>query len=257
MTSGQSFEGQVIAITGGASGIGLATSQLLVSRGASVSICDIDDSALSHVESLFKDQASRIQLTRVDVSKRAEVDEWISATVSRFGKLTGAVNCAGVIGKHHGLRAITELEDDQWDLIMDINLKGMMNSMRAELRNIGPGGSVVCVTSIQSTLGFAKHAAYNASKHGVLGLVRCAALEMGPKNIRVNGVAPGLIDTPLVAKRDHFMGFNSIENVREAALQRAGKPEEVANVIVFLLSNEASYVNGANYAVDGARETAI
>jgi NAD(P)-dependent dehydrogenase (short-subunit alcohol dehydrogenase family) len=164
-----SMQGKVIAITGGASGIGLATAKLLHSRGASISIADVDPDALEATATFFNRGDSvntdeRLLLTRVDVSKRAEVDEWIQATVSRFGRLDGAAFLAGVIGRHHGTKTVQELEDDQWDLIMRVNLTGMMYSLRAALKAIENGGSVVCASSVQGTLGFAKHAAYSASK---------------------------------------------------------------------------------------------
>ena len=207
------FDGKVIALTGGASGIGLATSKILHARGASISIGDIDQAALDNAASLLKDEGSgRVMLTRLDVTNRNAVDTWIGSTVERFGKLDGAANCAGVIGKHHGTRKVEELEDDQWDLIVScgetgsracsgsnpltsilqigVNLTGMMYSLRAELQAIKGPGSVVCVGSVQGTMGFAKHAAYVASKHGVHGLVRSAAKEVGERKIRVNIVAP-------------------------------------------------------------------
>ena len=187
------FQGKTIALTGGASGIGLATSQILYSRGANIAIADIDQSALDNASTLFKSQderESRLMLTKLDVTNRSEVDSWISSVVSKFGSLDGAANCAGVIGKHHGTRTVEQLVDDQWDLIMGVNLTGMMYCLRAELRAIKGPGSVVCVSSVQGTMGFAKHAAYAASKHGVLGLVRSAAKEVGERTVRVNAVAP-------------------------------------------------------------------
>ena len=187
------FQGKTIALTGGASGIGLATSQILYSRGANIAIADIDQSALDNASTLFKPQdegESRVMLTKLDVTNRSAVDTWISSVVSKFGRLHGAANCAGVIGKHHGTRTVEQLEDDQWDLIMGVNLTGMMYCLRAELRAIKGPGSVVCVSSVQGTMGFAKHAAYAASKHGVLGLVRSAAKEVGERAVRVNAVTP-------------------------------------------------------------------
>jgi NAD(P)-dependent dehydrogenase (short-subunit alcohol dehydrogenase family) len=124
------------------------------------------------------------------VSKRPSVEDWITSITSHFGKLDGAANCAGVIGKHHGTRKLEDIEDDQWDLIIGVNLTGMMYCMRAQLKAIKGPGSVVCVSSVQGTIGFAKHAAYAASKHGILGLVKSAAKEVGEREIRVNAVNP-------------------------------------------------------------------
>jgi NAD(P)-dependent dehydrogenase (short-subunit alcohol dehydrogenase family) len=124
------------------------------------------------------------------VSKRPSVEDWITSITSHFGKLDGAANCAGVIGKHHGTRKLEDLEDEQWDLIIGVNLTGMMYCMRAQLKAIKGPGSVVCVSSVQGTIGFAKHAAYAASKHGILGLVKSAAKEVGEREIRVNAVNP-------------------------------------------------------------------
>lgn len=184
------MQGNVFAVTGGASGIGLATARILHARGASVGIGDIDPAALENARNTFKDDLDRVLLTQLDVSKRSSVESWISEIVSKFGKLDGAANCAGVIGKHHGTRTLEHQEDDQWDLIIGVNLTGMMYAMRTELGAIKGPGSVVCVSSVQGTMGFAKHAAYTASKHGILGLVRSAAKEVGERGIRVNAVAP-------------------------------------------------------------------
>jgi NAD(P)-dependent dehydrogenase (short-subunit alcohol dehydrogenase family) len=184
------MQGKVFALSGGASGIGLGTAQILHARGASIGIGDVDQAALDNTAKTFHEGSDRVLLTKLDVTKRSSVESWISAIVSKFGKLDGAANCAGVIGKHHGTRAVEELEDDQWDLIIGVNLTGMMYCMRAELAAIKGPGSVVCVSSIQGTMGFAKHGAYVASKHGILGLVRTAAKEVGERNIRVNAVAP-------------------------------------------------------------------
>jgi len=193
MTRDSDLQGKVFAISGGASGIGLATAEILHRRGASVSIGDIDPEALeaaSTSNATFQTNPDRVLCTSLDVSKRASVEDWITSIVSKFGKLDGAANCAGVIGKHHGTRKLEDIEDDQWDLIMGVNLTGMMYCMRAQLKAIKGPGSVVCVSSVQGTIGFAKHAAYAASKHGILGLVKSAAKEVGERGVRVNAVNP-------------------------------------------------------------------
>ena len=183
------FEGKVVALTGGASGIGLATAQNIHSRGASIAIADVDQAALDKAAEIFKG-SERVLLTKLDVTDRKAVDSWIASVVEKFGKLSGAANCAGIIGKHHGTRKITEIEDDQWDLLLAVNLTGMMYCLRAELQKIEDFGSIVCIASIQGAMGFAKHSAYVATKHGVIGLVKSAAKEFGERNIRVNAVNP-------------------------------------------------------------------
>lgn len=191
MSRDSDFQGKVIALTGGASGIGLATSEIIHRRGGSVSIADIDQAALDNAASILKAKGEdRLMLTKLDVTDRKAVDGWIQSTVQHFGKLDGAANCAGVIGKHHGTRKVEELEDDQWDLIIGVNLTGMMYSLRAELQAIKGEGSIVCVSSVQGLMGFAGHGAYTVSKHGMLGLVRTAAKESGGRGVRVNSICP-------------------------------------------------------------------
>jgi NAD(P)-dependent dehydrogenase (short-subunit alcohol dehydrogenase family) len=148
-----SLDGKIIALTGGASGIGLATAKLISSRGATVCIGDVDPKALEAVEAHFSSLKVPYLVSKVDVSKRADVDKWIDDIVEKYGRLDGAANCAGIIGKHHGLRAISELEDDEWDKIIAVNLTGMMYSMRAELKKISDFGSIVNVSSIQGLIG--------------------------------------------------------------------------------------------------------
>jgi NAD(P)-dependent dehydrogenase (short-subunit alcohol dehydrogenase family) len=193
MNRNNDLQGKVFAISGGASGIGLATAEILHRRGASVAIGDIDPETLqaaSNSNAILQTDPARVVCTSLDVSKRPSVEDWISGIVEKFGKLDGAANCAGVIGKHHGTRKLEDLEDGQWDLIIGVNLTGMMYCMRAQLKAIKGPGSVVCVSSVQGTIGFAKHAAYAASKHGILGLVKSAAKEVGERGVRVNAVNP-------------------------------------------------------------------
>lgn len=142
---------------------------MLYEQQARISIADIDQEALDAASAYFNNgdlvnRDKRVFLKCVDVGNANEVNEWITDTVERFGKLHGAANIAGVIGKHHGLKDVGDLEDDQWDLIVRVNLTGMMYSLRAELNNVYDGGSLVCVSSIAGQVGFAKHAAYSASK---------------------------------------------------------------------------------------------
>jgi NAD(P)-dependent dehydrogenase (short-subunit alcohol dehydrogenase family) len=229
---GLPLEGKVFAITGGASGIGLASAKSLAQKGAIVCIADVDQAALDSAGSFFTSQKRSFKTSILDVSKRSDVESWIGSIVSEFGRLDGAANVAGIIGKGHGRDAVADLDDNEWDRIIAVNLTGMMFCLRAELNRVVDGGSIVNVASIHGTkgmsppdpacpipksstdchqphpiahtftfvLGFARHAAYDASKHGVIGLTKAAAQENGLREVRVNAVAPGSIYTPLMQK---------------------------------------------------------
>lgn len=251
---------KVIAITGGASGIGLATASMLLTRGATVCIGDIIPSTLetakTTLSALLSDSNSSssqakgtFHLSQLDVSKVQEVDAWIAGIVKEHGRLDGAANCAGVIGKKHGITKLVELEDEEWERIIGVNLTGLMYCLRAELRAVASGGSIVNVSSIQGVMGFPGSAAYVASKHGVIGLTRAAAKEVGDREIRVNAVTPGSIMTPLLQKAQEM---NPEEGVgMPNAIKRVGTAEEMAGIIYFLLGPDSTYVTGAAYAGDG------
>lgn len=148
-----SLQGKIYAITGGASGIGLATAKLLSQRGAVVCIADVDPSAMEATKSYFESQKALFTITRVDISKRPQVEEWLDSIIEEYGRLDGAANLAGIIGKHHGLRAVADLDDDEWDKIIAVNLTGTMYCLRGQLRRIVDGGSIVNVASIHGIKG--------------------------------------------------------------------------------------------------------
>ncbi|KAH8663541.1 hypothetical protein BGZ60DRAFT_411575 [Tricladium varicosporioides] len=241
-----SLKGKVIAITGGASGIGLATANLALSRGATVHIADQDASA---IEAARKELEGNFYTSVLDVTKVDEVNTWIDSIVAQEGHLDGAVNSAGVIGKKHGITHLTELEDDEWFKIVGVNLTGLMFCLRAELRKINDGGSIVNISSIQGVMGFPGSAAYAATKHGVIGLTRSTAKEVGSRSIRVNAVAPGAITTPLLKRAQEANPDEGANN--PTAIKRHGTAEEMASIIGFLLGDESSYVTGAVYGGDG------
>lgn len=149
------FEGKVIAITGGASGIGLATAKIVSERGGIVCVADRDPEALKTTEEFFKAQGKgdKYQVADVDVSSKESVESWIGGIVKQFGRLDGAANIAGVIGRNHSKGSIADLEDEEWDRIIATNLTGSMYCMRAELNNIVDGGSIVNMASIHSLKG--------------------------------------------------------------------------------------------------------
>lgn len=185
------FSQKTIAVTGAASGIGRATAQLLASSGARLSLADVQKEALEElVAELDKTGEGRVTSHIVDVSKAEQVNSWIRETVEKHGKLDGAANLAGVIGKDISINGIEAIGDDDWAFIIGINLQGVMHCIRAEIQSMNPNGSIVNASSIAGVTGMAKNGSYVAAKHGVVGLTRTAAKEVGDRGIRVNCVAP-------------------------------------------------------------------
>lgn len=157
--------GKVIVITGAASGMGLEASKYLASLGAAVSIADVQAEALQKVASDIEQAGGKVLHKVVDVRNQAQVDDWIKATVDTLGKIDGCANLAGVIGKQNGLANVEEIDDDQFDFVMGVNVKGLLNCMRAQIPNMNDGGSILNASSILGLRGMKKGAAYVASKH--------------------------------------------------------------------------------------------
>jgi NAD(P)-dependent dehydrogenase (short-subunit alcohol dehydrogenase family) len=184
------MENKVIAITGGASGIGLALAKLLSSRGALLSIADLQEEHLAKAAESIRATGGRVMTYALDVRKSMQVDAWIDATIIEYGRLDGAANLAGVIGPNMYKYTVTQLGNDEWEFVMGVNATGVFNCLRKELQVIADGGSVVNAASVTGLRGTEKSAAYTASKHAVVGLTKCAAKDSGDRNVRVNAVAP-------------------------------------------------------------------
>ncbi|KPI36642.1 Levodione [Cyphellophora attinorum] len=244
-----SLKDKVIAITGAAGGIGAATAHVLASRGAYLSLADTDAAELQHLsEEISKNYKTEVLATTVDVTNSDQVDEWVAATVKHFSKLSGGVNLAGIVGTEFGRKGAHEVSDQDFDLVMKINVKGVMACQRAQLQHIEDGGSIVNAASVSGKMGIPQALSYVASKHAVIGLTRVAAVENGHRRVRVNAIAPGSVDTKMLdAAREVHIG----DSDHKSPINRIGKAEEVGALIAFLLSDEASFTTGAVYTIDG------
>lgn len=185
-----SLDGKVIAITGAASGIALALSNLLASRGARLAIADLNKNALDKLAQALRDQGRDVVTTILDVSKSADVDVWINSTIEHFGRLDGAANMAGIAPSFTN---IEDLTDETWDKIIAVNLSGTMYCVRAEVRAMKHGGSIVNAASLAGIRGRPGLSSYACSKHGVVGLTKTVAKEVGSRGIRVNAIAPSVL----------------------------------------------------------------
>ena len=245
-----SFEGKVYVVTGAASGIGLAIARLLAKKGAVVSLADVNADNLEKAVTSLEGGKEKHMTAVVDVRKSAEVDKWIADTVSKHGQLDGAANIAGIGPRAKPIRDIT---DEEWSLVNEINVQGMFHSLRAELKNMKKGGAIVNACSIAGLGGHGGSVEYIASKHGCVGITKAAAREERESQIRINGIAPGAIDTPLLTEMESKLGFKDGNRfpLTQPVIQRFGTPEEMANVAVFLLSDEASFVTGSIWQADG------
>lgn len=180
-------------MTGAASGIGFETAKLLATQGCKLSLADVNPAALEEKAkeiAACAPSAEDIFSCVVDVRKPDQVASWIEQTVQRFGKLDGGVNMAGVIPKVINIERVEDLNDEDWQFVMDVNLHGVMYCMREQIKHMNNGGSIVNAASICGLMGFPKNAAYTATKHAVIGMSRSAAKEVGDREIRVNSIAP-------------------------------------------------------------------
>lgn len=242
------FDGKTIIVTGGGSGIGAATAEELCRSGATVVVADIE---LGHAKALADTIGATGGIAHafgVDVAKPDQVKAMVEFAVTQTGALHGIVNNAGVGGP----AAPTGSYDvDGWQKVIDINLSGVFYGMRFAIPEIekAGGGAVVNVASILGSVGFANSTAYVSAKHGVLGATKTAALEHAARGVRVNSVGPGFIHTPLVT--DALDEATLAILAGKHALNRLGRSEEVAALIVFLLSDRASFITGSYHLVDG------
>jgi len=237
---------KVCIITGAAQGIGLATARRFAEEGATVVLCDIDAAQVDRAVSVLRETAPSALGLTVDVTDRASVDVMVQAVLTRFGHIDALVNNAGITRDAR----LVNMTETQWDEVIDVNLKGVFHCTQAVVKSMLAQGSgaIVNSSSISGLYGNFGQGNYAASKAAIIGLTKTWARELGPKGIRVNAVAPGAIATPML----QAVPAQALALMEQASwLKRVGQPDEVARVYAFLVSDEASYVNGATLEVSG------
>lgn len=242
------LEGKVAIVTGGGSGIGQSTALAYAREGVKVVVSDVDEQGGNETVRLIEAQGGEARFVRADVSKPAEVEQLVRATVEAFGALHFACNNAGIGGP---AAPTGEYPIDGWEQVIAINLSGVFYCMRYQIPEMlkAGGGVIVNMASILGTVGYAQSPAYVAAKHGVVGLTKTAALEYSSQGIRVSAVCPAFIRTPLIEE-------NLAQDVRDYLVTqhpvgRLGEPEEVAELVVWLCSDAASFIMGSPILVDG------
>lgn len=248
------LDGQVALVTGGGSGIGRSTALAFADAGATVVVSDVDDAGGEATVRTIVDGGGKAVYVHTDVTVDAQVVAMVDQAVSTFGRLDHAFNNAGMEGEPAPLE---ECSRENWDRTLAVNLTGVFSCMQAEVpaMRANGSGSIVNCASIAGLNGFPGLAAYVASKHGVNGLTRAAALELAPAGIRVNSVCPGAIDTEMIARVKSEQPELIEQTVAAHPLGRLGRPEEIAATVVWLCSDAASFVTGQAIAVDGGYTT--
>jgi NAD(P)-dependent dehydrogenase (short-subunit alcohol dehydrogenase family) len=249
------FTGKVALVTGAAAGMGLATARAFAEAGATVVLADFkEDAVKAEAERLVADGHKALAMS-CDVSDDVQVAAMVDRTISEFGRLDAAFNNAGVMAQ---IAPTAESTREEWERVIGINLRGVWSCMKHELRHMERQGSgaIVNNASVGALTGNPGIGSYIASKHGVIGLTRTAALEYVKKGIRVNAVNPGLIDTQI--GHDVFKGDEGVyaDAAHSVPIGRAGRPEEIASVVLWLCSPGASYVVGHGLTVDGGMTVA-
>jgi NAD(P)-dependent dehydrogenase (short-subunit alcohol dehydrogenase family) len=250
-----SFENKVALVTGAASGMGLATAQAFAEAGAGIVLADFREDAVKAAAQKLAGAGHKAIAVRCDVSDDAQVAAMVDRAVAEFGRLDAAFNNAGVMAR---IAPTTDSTREDWDRVIGINLRGVWSCMKYELRQMERQGSgaIVNNASVGALTGNPGIGSYIASKHGVVGLTRTAALEYIKHGIRVNAVNPGLIDTQIA--RDVVSGDEQAyaEIAKHVPIGRAGRPEEIASAVLWLSSYGASYVVGQAITVDGGMTVA-
>ena len=243
------FEGETAIVTGGGSGIGRETSLAFAEQGASVVVTDVDVEGGEETVEMIADDGGEATFLEVDVTNDEDVEAMVETAIDTYGGLDIAFNNAGIGGTFD---ATDEISAERWDLVIDVNLTGIWRCMRHEIPAMNDGGAIVNTASILGKVGTAATPAYTASKHGVVGLTKVAALDCAERDIRVNAVCPGYIETQMLEDAGVTSDEQMLSDVIELhPMGRLGTAREIADAVTWLASGEASFATGEALAIDG------
>lgn len=245
-----SFNGKVALVTGAASGMGFSTAKMFAEAGAAVVLADVNQAAVESAAASLAAAGHRVIGLKCDVTDEAEVASVVAKTVSTFGSLDAAYNNAGI---NSPVSDLADADGAEFDRVNAVNLRGVWNCMKYELQQMRKQGSgaIVNCSSIGGLIGIAERAGYHASKHGVIGLTKSAALEYAARGVRINAICPGIIETPMVSEMLEREPEAMAALMKVQPIGRLGQPEEIASAVLWLCGPGASFIIGQAIAIDG------